>query len=233
MAADHRRPELERVAATLGIVAFAALALGSGWAAASYAGPAGEPYSLLNHWISELGQLGVSSRAAVFNAGLMIGGASFVAFVVGLAWTSPSRLRWAFGPAGIVAGIGGFFVGVFPMNDPDQHVIAASIFFNLGWIFVALASLAFVRQRERRHPAWLAAVGAVSVVAFIAFLVSLQTDEFSRQRMTSTGPITDRPDVWIAPILEWATLILIMAWVLLTSIAWWRALHSETAGAAS
>lgn len=232
-APDRRRPALERVAATLGIVAFAAIAIGSGWAAASYAGSAGEPYSPLNHWISELGQLGVSTQAAVFNAGLLIGGIAFVVFVAGLARTSTSRLRWAFGPVGAVAGIGGFFVGVFPMNEPDQHVLAASTFFNLGWIFVALASIAFVRHRERRHPAWLAAVGAVSVVAFIAFLVSLRTDEFSRQRMASTAPITDRPDVWIAPILEWATLLSIMAWVLLASIAWWRALRGETAGAAS
>ena len=233
MTEGRRRPALERVAATLGIVAFAAIALGSGWAAAAYTGQAGEPYSPLNHWISELGQLGVSSQAAVFNAALIVGGAGFVVFVAGLAWTSPSRLAWAFGPVGAAAGIGGLLVGVFPMNDADQHVIAASVFFNLGWIFIALASLAFVRHRERRHPAWLAPVGAASVVAFIAFLASLQTDAFSRQRMASSGPITDRPEVWIAPILEWATLLSIMVWVLLASIAWWRALRNGTAGAAS
>jgi hypothetical membrane protein len=224
---------VERVTATLGIAAFAAIAVGSGLAAASYTGTAGEDYSPLNHWISELGQPGVSSQAAVFNTGILIGGAGFVAFVFGLAWTSPSRLRWAFGPVGAAAGIGGFFVGVFPMSSADQHVVAASAFFNLGWIFVALASIAFVRHRQRRHPAWLAGVGAVSVVAFIAFLVSLRTDAFSRQRMASSGPITDRPDVWIAPILEWATLLLIMVWVLLASLAWWRALREETAGAPS
>ncbi len=213
------------------MLAFLVIAFGCVWPALGYTGTAGEPYSPLNHWISELGQEGVSARAAWFNASLIIGGAAFVAFVAGLALTSPSRLRYAFGPVGAIAGIGGIFVGLFPMNHPAQHVIAAFTFFNLGWIFVALASIAFVRHREPRHPVWLALPGAASVVAFTAFLVSLRTDEFSRTRMASDGPITGRPDVWIAPILEWATLVSIMVWVLLTAVAWWRDLRREPAAA--
>jgi hypothetical membrane protein len=219
-AESRRRPAVERVAAVLGALSFIVIALGCVWSALGYTGTAGEPYSPLNHWISELGQEGVAARADWFNRALILGGAGFIGFVVGLAWTSPTRLRWVFGPVGVVAGIGGICVGLFPMNHPDQHVIAASTFFNLGWIFVALASIAFVRHREPRHPAWLAVVGGASAAAFIAFLVSLRTDEFSRQRMASTGAITGRPDVWIAPILEWATLITIVAWVLLASVAW-------------
>jgi len=229
-AVSRRRPQVERIAAVLGIVSFIAITIGSLWSGLGYTGVNGEPYSPLNHWISELGQEGVAARADWFNLGLKIGGAAFVGFVVGLAWTSPSRLRWVFGPIGVIAGIGGFFVGVFPMNHSDQHVAAAATFFNLGWIFVALASIAFVRNREPRHPAWLAIVGAASVAAFIAFLASLRTDEFSRQRMASSGPISDRPDVWIAPILEWATLIGIMVWALLASVAWLRELRREAAG---
>jgi hypothetical membrane protein len=227
--AGERRPAVEAAAARSGMLAFAAIALGCIGAAIGYTGTAGEPYSPLNHWISELGQEGVSGRAWLFNAMLLLGGLSFVAFVVGLAASSPSRLRWAFGPVGVVAGIGGMFVGVYPMNHPTQHVLAASLFFNFGWIFVAVASIAFVRHREARHPAWLAIVGAVSVVAFIAFIVSLGVDDFARQRMASEGPIIGRPDVWIAPTLEWAALIGIMAWVLLASIAWWRQLRREAA----
>jgi hypothetical membrane protein len=230
-AGSRRRRPVEQLAAALGITSFVLIALGCLWSALGYTGATGEPYSPLNHWISELGQEGVAARADWFNRALMVGGLGFVGFVLGLAWTSPSRLRWAFGPVGAIAGLGGFFVGVFPMNHADQHVIAASTFFNLGWIFVALASIAFVLHREPRHPAWLAIVGAASAAAFIAFLVSLRTDEFSRQRMASSGPITGRPDIWIAPILEWATLISIMAWVLLASIAWLRELRREAGGA--
>jgi hypothetical membrane protein len=214
------------------MLAFALVAVGSVMAAVAYTGTAGEPYSPLNHWISELGQEGVSALAAVFNGCLVLGGSAFVAFVVGLWRSSPSPLRWAFGPVVVLAGVGGLLVGVFPMNHPTQHVLAASLFFNLAWVFVLLASAGFVRSRDPRHPAWLAAVGAVSVVAFLAFIVSLSTDEFSRQRMATSGPIVGRPDVWIAPILEWAALASIMAWVVLTSIAWWRRLRLEAASVA-
>ena len=225
--AAWRRPPVESFAASGGVLAFVLIALGCVAAAIGYTGAAGEPYSPLNHWISELGQEGVSARASVFNGCLVLGGLAFVEFVAGLWRSSPSRLRWAFGPVGVLAGIGGALVGVFPMNHPVQHVAAASTFFNLGWLFVLLASASFVRAHEPRHPAWLAAVGGASVVAFLAFLVSLQADAFARGRMASSGPITGRPDVWIAPVLEWATLISIMVWVLLTSLAWWRELRRE------
>jgi hypothetical membrane protein len=224
----HRLRGLELLAASAGVAAFIALAVACAGGALAYTGAQGEPYSPLNHWISELGQLGVSEGAELFNSMLMVGGGAFGLFVTGLAMTSPSRLRWVFGPAGIVAGIGGIFVGVYPMNAGGPHVLSASIFFLLGWIFVAIASLAFVRGREPRHPAWLALVGVVAALSTLAFLVSLRVDPTARSRMASSGPIIDRPDVWVATILEWASLLSIMAWVLLTSVAWLRQLVRES-----
>ncbi len=226
-AAVPHNPSVELLAAGAGMLAFVLIAAGCVISALGYTGTAGEPYSPLNHWISELGQEGVSARAPVFNGCLVLGGLAFVEFVAGLWRSSPSRLRWAFGPVGVLAGVGGLLVGVFPMNHPTQHVAAAAVFFNLGWVFVLLASAAFVRHPETRHPRWLAGLGAVSVAMFIGFILSLAADPFSRQRMASTGPITGRPDVWIAPTLEWAALISIMVWVLLASLAWWRVLRRE------
>jgi hypothetical membrane protein len=217
---ESRRLVLGRIATTAGIIAFVAIMLGSVVAALGYQGARGEAYSPLNHWISELGQLGVSGRASVFNVGVVTGSVAFDVFMLGLAITSPSRLRWAFGPIGVISGIGGCFVGVYPMNYSDAHVFAASIFFNLGWLAVGLASISFLRIPEPRFPRWLVAVGAATVVVFIAFLVALRVDDFSRQRMASSGPIVGRPEVWLGPILEWAVLVGIMAWTLLVSLSW-------------
>jgi hypothetical protein len=141
--------------------------------------------------------------------------------------TSPSRLRWVFGPVGIISGIGGSFVGIIPMNYPDAHIVAASTFFNLGWIAVGLASISFLRFPEPRFPRRLVAVGAVTVVAFIAFLVALRVDDFTRQRMASSGPIVGRPEIWMGPILEWAVLVGIMVWTLLVSLSWRAALKPK------
>ena len=42
-------------------------------AAASYVGKQNETYSFLNHFISELGEIGVSPLAHIFNGGLILG----------------------------------------------------------------------------------------------------------------------------------------------------------------
>lgn len=221
------------MAAAAGIAAFIALAVACAGGALVYQGAQNEAYTPINHWISELGQLGVSEGAELFNAALMFGGGAFALFVMGMAMTSPSRLRWVFGPAGVIAGIGGIFVGVYPMNAGDAHALSAATFFLLAWVFVAVASLAFVRACEPRHPAWLALLGAVTALVTLAFLISLRVDPEARARMQSTGPIVDRPPVWIPTILEWATLLLVMTWVLLTSLAWLRQLVRESAERAS
>ncbi|MRS02563.1 hypothetical protein EG832_04965, partial [bacterium] len=49
-----------------------------------YRGRSDEKYSILNHFISELGEIGVSKLAMVFNIGMIIGGALFLPFIAGL-----------------------------------------------------------------------------------------------------------------------------------------------------
>jgi hypothetical membrane protein len=217
---EERRLALGRIATTAGILAFWTVVLASAVAALGYQGASGESYSPVNHWVSELGQLGVSARASTFNLGLVASGVEFVIFMLGLAMTSPSRLRWVFGPLGIVAGIGGSFVGVYPMNHSDAHVIAASLFFDCGCLAVLVASLSFARIPETRFPRRLLVLGALTTAAFLLFAVVLRVDDFTRQRMVSSGPIIGRPEIWLGPIIEWAVLVGIMAWTLLVSLSW-------------
>ena len=54
-------------------------------AAAFYVGKQNETYSFLNHFISELGEKGVSPLANIFNGGLIVGGACISFFMLGLA----------------------------------------------------------------------------------------------------------------------------------------------------
>jgi hypothetical membrane protein len=165
----------------------------------AYSGSAGEPYSPLNHWVSELGETGVSQLAPLFNLGLVVGGSCYALFMVALAIVRRTGLAWLYAPIGVLAGIGGAFVGVFPINNRDLHGLAALAFFNLGWISVGLASLDFVRRRDARFPLLLGEEGLAA-------------------------PET-RPEVWIVPILEWAVVGGILTWTLATSVTWWRASH--------
>lgn len=215
--ADRRRARVGIAAAWIGT---GAIALGSLLAAVAYGGRAGEAYSPVNHFVSELGEPGVSALAAVFNAGLMVGGAGFVVFMAMLACSLDGRLRWLWGPVGVAAGVGGFLVGVFPMDHIAQHTSAAMAFFNLGWIAVALASLDIARRRDPRFPRWLALVGLATVAAFIGFLVEVSRVPPSAGHILASP--ADRPAFWLLTTLEWAVIVGILAWTFLTATTWWR-----------
>jgi hypothetical membrane protein len=216
-----RRSEL--IGASVGLAGSVVMTVAAVVTALAYSGTAAEPYSPLNHWVSELGELGVSELAALFNVGLVVGGLSFAVFIATLAWQRRGMLAWLYGPIGIAAGIAGMFVGVFPMNQLDAHGIAALSFFNLGWICVGLASLDFWRRPERRFPRWLAWIGVLTVAAFIGFLIVL----LPLIGEEGLGAPSVRPDVWIVPILEWLVIGGILGWTFATSLTWWRAVRGN------
>ena len=209
----------QRLASSAGLIGVSVIAFGSIAAAVAYVGSKGQSFSPLNHWVSELGETGVSELSTVFNLCLVLGGIEFVIFTIGLAATRGGLFAWLYGLVGVVASIGGIFVGVFPMNNLDAHGIAALTFFNLGWIVVGLASIDFVRRPDERFPRWLAIIGALTVVFFVGFLAVLLPLIASGDGL---GAPEVRPDIWIVPILEWAVLIGILAWVFATSWTWWR-----------
>jgi hypothetical membrane protein len=59
-----------------------------------YRGKRGERFSLLNHFISELGETGVSKGARVFNVGLTVGGLVSMPFIIGLGIAFGGILGW-------------------------------------------------------------------------------------------------------------------------------------------
>lgn len=67
-----------------GFLGPAIMILGSLIPAILYHGKKGESYSILNHYISKLGEVGVSTLAPVFNTSLIVGSLVLVIFVLGL-----------------------------------------------------------------------------------------------------------------------------------------------------
>jgi hypothetical membrane protein len=199
----------------MGFIGSAFFAIASLVAGAFYVGTQNESFSPLNHWVSELGEMGVSTLALVFNIGLFVGGLALAAFFFALGRLRPSRLANVYVVVGVIAGISGALVGVFPMNNRAIHVVVALGFFVLGWVAVGLASLDLWRRPEARFSRWLPALGAVTVAVFLLFL-----SVYIPYLYTGTG--SDRPDVSVATVLEWLVLIGIIGWVLVASATWWR-----------
>jgi hypothetical membrane protein len=190
--------------------------------AAGYRGRRGEPYSALNHWISELGEQDVSQRAAVFNGGVVIGGMCLSALMASLAATRRGRLARVYGPIGAVAGLAGSLVGLFPMNRIVPHAITSVSFFNLSALAIALASVDFARHPDDRFGRVQAGFGVASTAAFLAFGV-VAFEAVRRQGLAALEAPLVREEVSPLTTLEWASLLTIMAWILSTSARWARA----------
>ncbi len=206
-----------RITYIAGFIGSVVIVLGSVITALAYSGKQGQPYSPLNHFVSELGEVGVSQAATVFNISLMIGGLCLAVFLVGLALQFNGWFRYVFGLLGLISGIAGALVGVFPMNNLEMHSLVALTFFNTGWIIVALFSIYILVTRPPRFPLWLLIPGVVTVASFLAFLNvvgSLGTEALAAP--------TDRLPVWDVTVFEWLLIVGLLVWVFLVSFQMWR-----------
>lgn len=220
------RWDVRRIAVITGAVGVGLIVLGSLLAALAYRGRLDEPYSFLNHFVSELGEVGVSDWAVVFNLGLIAGGLCLTVFMLALAVTLRHWFSLPFGLIGLVTGLSGALVGVFPMNDVDNHVTVAMTFFNTGWIATGLFALYVLLARKHAFPRWLAVPGLVATVCFVAFLQAATPG--AESSVDVLGVPEGRPDVWIVPILEWLVIASVLAWIALTALALHRqASHPE------
>jgi len=180
---------------------------------AAYVGGAGERFSPLNHFISELGDVGVSRLAPLFNAGLIAAGALYVPFVLGLGaavggwWAAAGTL------AGLVAAVSVACVGVFPMNDLAPHITAAMTFFRSGLVTVLLFGVAIQLQRADRRVIDRRS-NIAGIAALISFAVFIAWIELQPGGSAGFHPsvFASRPAVWTSAILEWLVLVAVIAW---------------------
>jgi hypothetical membrane protein len=209
--------KLTYIAGFFGVVT---IAVGSILTGLAYVGNQGQQYSPVNHFVSELGEVDVSELASVFNIGLIIGCAALCVFMVGVALQIPNWFRYVFGAVGLIAGISGLLVGVFPMNNLEAHTTVALTFFNTGWIVVGLFSLYILFYSRSGFPRWLIIPGIFTVGSFIAFLTELDNPGMSINSVLAAP--TNRPAFWALTTFEWAVIIGVLIWVFCVSLHLFR-----------
>jgi hypothetical membrane protein len=134
-------------------------------------------------------------------------------FLIGMALRLNGVLRYLLGSAGLVTGLAGAMVGVFPMNEIQPHRLAALTFFMTGGIVVALYSLLISFSKQQTYPRWLAVIGLMDVLCFGGFLsIVLPAGPASLE-----FPGETRPDFWWTTTLEWGILIFLLVWTLLAA----------------
>jgi hypothetical membrane protein len=182
-----------------------------------YRGKLAERFSLLNHFISELGEVGVSQAAWVFNAGLFIGGLVLLPYIISLGITFGSLLGWLGTAAGIVAVLGVAAVGILPMNNLNPHIIAAMTYFRAGLVMVLFFGLAIQFQPRANIPIPKSA-NFLSLVTFLAYGAFLTVPMFRKEpqdpnEVLDPQAIPERPCISLMAILEWLVFFSTVAWM--------------------
>ncbi len=217
-----------KLAIFCGLAGPAIMLAGTLWAAAVYQGKKGETYSPLNHFISELGEVGVSREAAVFNGCLIAGGAILAVFMLALGIYLGSDWSYLAAAIGVWSGLSCSAVGMVPMNDLMPHIHVANSFFYSGLAADGLFTIAIVRDRWQRMSKWMVIPGVIAFASFAAFLSSLHIPAIPQPRTLDPSSIV-RPQVWVLPILEWMIFVTVMGWIVLAAINLmkWPALATE------
>jgi hypothetical membrane protein len=188
-----------------------------------YRGKKGERYSVFNHYISELGEVGVSKAAMVFNIGLIIGSLAFLPFVIGMGLSL--QTLWA--KIGMYVGIWSILscalVGVFPMNYLKTHYWVAISYFRSGLVMVLLFSIAVFVQPPNGTviPKISNLAGLLAFLCYAGFLLISDTKKKQGDAPESAlDPETEveRPKYKKAAILEWAVFFSTILWFLIVAL---------------
>jgi hypothetical membrane protein len=208
-----RRSLLRRIYPFLGMGGTMLAAVAMAATAATFTGPTGERYSFLNHFISELGEVGVSANAWLFNAGLVASGILFICFCIGLAMHL--RGLWAILGAVTGAAAGAFCAGVgfFPMNHLPTHIFVAMWFFRCGLATTLLFAISILRQPSgaARIPKSASIFSLLAVLAFAGFLVLAWVGGGSPLSPSTVG---HRPAFWLLAVSEWSVHWATIVWFL-------------------
>jgi hypothetical membrane protein len=191
-------------------------------AAMAYRGKQGERYTISTHFVSELGEVGVSRLAWLFNGGLIIGSFIFFWMMPGVGLSLDNVWGYLGSVAGMIAAAGCLLVGVFPMNNIKPHIKAAMTYFRAGLATVLLFSIAILVQPAdaRVIPLYSLVIGGLAFVAYFSFLIQLgKTTRQEDSSMLDTSSISNRPRFWWMPFLEWMVVIFTILWFLFISAA--------------
>ena len=176
-----------------------------------YTGTMGEPFSMFNHYVSELGELGVSEFAMMFNVGMMVAGIFFIPFMFGLGLYLDNIVGKIAAIVGAFSALSIYLVGIYPMNNAVMHGITALSFFLSGLIMTVLWALAILTQKNVKIPKIFSLGGFINAAIFALFLYG------------PWGSIGEtRPEFSMRITLEWAIYFAIVSYLFILALYVWR-----------
>lgn len=180
----------------------------------------GEPYSMLNRFISELGWVGTSQNAWLFNAAMIVTGIVFIPFCLGLGLRIPNAWAKAGMATGVITAIFCSLVGVFPMNHLQPHSFVAMWFFRCGLATVLLFGVAILVQRKGnvRVPKIASIFSLLAAIAYGAFLFMATIHSTGNVSSATLSSLDAPPPLRILALVEWCVFFTTVLWFLGTGI---------------
>ncbi len=189
-----------------------------------YRGKKGERYSIFNHFISELGEVGVSKLAPLFNFGLILGGLLLLPFMVGFGLTLNNLWAKLGMAVGLWAALSVIGVGLFPMNHIKAHSFVAMSYFRSGLVMVLLFGVAVFAQPAGTEVISKSSniAGLISLLCYAAFLLTSdwpkKEEEEKDESPLDPESEKERPRFWRITILEWAVFFSTILWFLIIAV---------------
>ncbi|OFW57498.1 MAG: hypothetical protein A2V52_06565 [Actinobacteria bacterium RBG_19FT_COMBO_54_7] len=196
--------------------------------AIAYRGRAGELFSPLNHFVSELGQPGVSRLSTIFNLCTIAGGLLLIIFMLGLGLYLKSRPGYIASAIGIFAAASAVLVGIYPINHGSTHTAVSVFFFYGAFVAIIITNLTIARDRSRRVSKWLIVPGFVSFALFALLILAIQASATPTAVLNPS--LASRPNIWMIAVLEWLAVFSLIAWVLSFSLYLQKKLASAYEG---
>lgn len=179
-----------------------------------------ESYSMLNHFVSELGDIVVSEWHMIFNLSLFVGGIFMIPFILGLARYIGTTMAKISAVIGLICAVGCSLVGVYPMNYLLPHTIVSMTFF-IGSIFLTIAMIITIfLQKEQKIPKWPTAVG----IAALTFLGLFFSVDMSAMEGHFSGELNemfaefDRPAFLDIAFYEWGVVLGVLIFIAIIAI---------------
>lgn len=189
----------------------------------AFVGDYGEPFSILNHNISELGERGVSELAWLFNASLILGGIGLIVFFGGLGHVYRRWPIYMISISGVVAVTGMLLTGLIPMYAGETtglHMDAAQLFFYGGMFSSIIYTLFVLIDRRGYFSRWTLLASLLVVASFAAFiyLPRILYPGFTLEDYLVRLQGADRPRLWIPSLLEWIAMASAVLWIVVMAM---------------
>lgn len=205
----------------IGLLACLIILSGIGLSLIGFKGMKGEPFNILNHFISELGDPRFALHYRLFNLTLIIGGIFLIPFIVGWGITFNSTIGTIAVILGIIVAILCSLIGVFPEHKEKEHFNIAGLFFIGMTLLILLVGIILFIDNTSPFPKWFLIINLIPcMMSFIFVLDTLLLPKWEYLRTYKPWDWEEgRPSYWRNPFLEWLAFLSMMGWLCVISSA--------------